>query len=356
MNKLVKSVLSLSITAALCVSASQAATYKIIDKGAASKFKYTYAQQENNNGQMAVSGTEMYNFPVQYQYLNEGDFNDIVTDANRNHELVNGINDIEDEEALRAGNPTANDLFWVERYLRSIRANNELYQKYGSVVAMTNFGDESIDFAVYDQFFEGTETLTRSTVDYVNGITDQGWVYGNGSAPYLPVRFVDSNTEVKYFWIREFTTRGFLTPDRGQTILPIMPPEATYGGESSVLDVSDNGIAVGFASVDMAPSVLERIQDEDGGCADPNVIDDIPVEACIQAYVGGLYQKEAYKWNVDANGTISSEGLGLLITPHEEDDRQFESVAQAVNSHGVAVGYSHGWVDETETQPLHNAF
>ena len=176
MKKLVKSVLTLSISSALAVSSANAATYKIIDKGAADTFKFTYAQQENNFGQMAVSGTDSYNFPVQFQYFDTEDFDEIVLRAERNHELVSGINDIEDEAALRAGNPTANDLFWAVYYLKDVRRSSQYYQKYGDIVAMTNYGDESREFVVFDQKFEGTDTYTRSTVDYINGITDQGWV------------------------------------------------------------------------------------------------------------------------------------------------------------------------------------
>ncbi|GHF92453.1 DUF3466 family protein [Thalassotalea marina] len=354
MKNLVKSVLTLSISSALAISAAQAATYKIIDKGAADKFKFTYAQQENNLGQMAVSGTDSYNFPLQFQYFDEADFDAIVLAAGRNHELVNGINDIEDEEALRAGNPTANDLFWAVYYIRDVRSSSIYYQKYGDIVAMTNFGDESTEFTVYDQKFEGTDTYTRSTVDYINGINDQGWVYGNGSAPFLPVKFTPSGGDEVTLWLSEFTTRGFLTVDRGETIVPIMPPEATYGGESAVLDINENGVAVGYASTSIVEEIKEVIEDETGGCRDPKVLEDLPFEACVQLRANGMYNNEAFKWIIDENGVISTEALGFLVTPNVDDKRQHVSVAQAVNNHGVVVGYATGWWDETETEPSRN--
>lgn len=350
MNKFVKSVLTLGISSAFAVTAVQAATYQIIDKGAAEKLKYTYSQQENNLGEMAISGTDVYNFPVQFQYLDEDDYDEIVRLAEVQHENVHELEDIEDEDALRAGNPTANDLSWVIQFLKG-KNTSLYYQKHGDIIALTNTGGESVEFTVYDQKFEGTDLYTRSTVDYINGITDQGWIYGNGSAPFLPVPFTESDGDEVTLWLSEFTTRGFLSPDQGQTIIPIMPPEARYGGESAVLDISNNGIAVGYASTEISQESVDFIEDDSGGCSDPDRLANLPLEACIQQIAGSLYNTEAFKWHVDATGEISSEALGYLVTPHPDDTRQIVSVAQAVNSHGVVVGYSTGWIDESETEP-----
>lgn len=123
MNKFVKSILALGITSALGLSAVNAATYQVIDKGDVSSLKYTYSQQENNNGEAAISGTDIYNFPVQFQYLDEDDYDIIVALAENSHERVHDLEDIEDEAALRAGTPTANDLSWVILFLEG-RAGN----------------------------------------------------------------------------------------------------------------------------------------------------------------------------------------------------------------------------------------
>ncbi|MDP7593794.1 MAG: hypothetical protein QF552_14065, partial [Litorilituus sp.] len=72
MNKIVKSLITLGITSALSVnliSQVNAATYTIVDLGEISHAKYTYAQQQNSNGDMAVSATSLYNFPVQFDYF-----------------------------------------------------------------------------------------------------------------------------------------------------------------------------------------------------------------------------------------------------------------------------------------------
>jgi len=182
-------------------------------------------------------------------------------------------------------------------------------------------------------------------------VTDQGWIYGSGSSPFLPMPFTESDGDEVTVWLSEFTTRGFLSSDKGQTIIPIMPPEARYGGQSAVLDVSNNGIAVGYASTEINQDALDFIDDDTGGCIDPARLANLPLEACVQQVAGTMYNTEAFKWVVDEQGEVSTEALGYLVTPHVDDTRQIVSVAQAINNHGVAVGYSTGWIDENETNP-----
>ena len=360
MNKFLKSILALGITSALGISAVNAATYQVIDKGDVSSLKYTYSQQENNNGEAAISGTDIYNFPVQYDYLDEDDFDAIVLLANISFEAVHELNDIENEVALRAGNPTANDLSWVIRFLAG-KAGNTLYQEVGDVFAMTNFTGQTVLFNVFDTQFPGTDTYTRSTKEFISGITDEGWVYGNASAPYLPLDFTESDDDEVTHWVREFTTRGFFSPDGGASIIEIIPPSETdlpeeqrFGGESAILDISESHIAVGYASTSIDQNAIDFIADDSGGCADPDILDDLPFEVCVQRIIADVYNTEAIKWTIDEQGIVTSETLGHLVTPHEDDDREFVNFAQAVNNSGVVVGFAHGWVDENETEPSEN--
>jgi hypothetical protein len=357
MNKFFKSILALGITSALGLSAVNAATYQVIDKGNVSSLKYTYSQQENNNGEAAISGTDIYNFPVQFQYFDEEDYDFIVLLADNSHKAVHDLENIEDETALRAGNPTANDLAWVIRFLKS-RANNSLYQEVGDIFAMTNFNGQTELFNVFDEKLEGTDIFTRSTKEYINGITNEGWVYGNASAPYLPLDFTKSDGEDVTHWLREFTTRGFFSSDGGATITQIIPPSETdlpeeqrFGGESAILDISDSHFAVGYASTSIDQNAIDFFNDETGGCADPNVLDDLPYKACVQQVIDEIYNTQAIKWTIDENGIINSEILGQLVTPHVDDVREYVNYAQAINNQGVAVGYAHGWANENVTNP-----
>ncbi|SEK86671.1 Protein of unknown function [Colwellia chukchiensis] len=360
MRKFVKTILALGMTSALGLPAANAATYQVIDKGNVSSLKYTYSQQENNNGEAAISGTGIYNFPVQFQYFDEDDYDTIVALANRDHEAVHDLNDIEDEAALRAGTPTANDLSWVLRFLQA-RAGNSLYQQFGDIFAMTNFNGQTELFNVFDTNLPGTELFTRSTKEYIEGITNEGWVYGSASAPYLPLDFTESDGEQVTHWVRSFTTRGFFSPDGGNTIIEIVPPSETelpedqrFGGESAILDISDSHYAVGYASTSIDKNGIDFITDESGGCADPERLKDVPFEVCVQGVVENIYNTEAFKWTIDEQGVVTSEALGQLVTPHPDDEREYINYAQAVNNHGVAVGFAYGWWDENETEPSVN--
>ena len=360
MSKIVKSIIALSVSSALSIGLIHnvnAATYKIINTGEVSKLKYTYAQHQNSSSDMAVSGTSLYNFPVQFQYLDDDDFNEIRNYAFVSYRSVHALNDIEDFDALKAGDPTANDLAWVVRWLQSIKGTNVEYQKVGDTIAMTNIGGVTEDYNLWDETFENTDDLTRSTIDIVSGITDGGISYGTATAPYLPEDYTDSDDEEHTFWLREYGIRGFFSYDQGAQVHQVVPFETEYaGGESAVLDVNEAGIAVGFSSYKVSQAYIDFIEDDSGGCADTSIVpDQMTLEACIAQTqlqsTADIYHTMALKATLDPNGNPIVEQLGLLVEPHPDDERPHSSYALAVNTHGVAVGYADGWNDETVTNP-----
>ena len=361
MKKFVKLILTVSITSALnftLMHTANSATYKVIDKGDVDSLKYTYAQKENSSGVMAVSGTNVYNFPVQYQYLNEDDFDAIEIYAFNLYLNVHELQNLEDKDAMVLGNPTANDLAWVVRWLQDTqngKGNDSRYQKVGNTLAMLNLGG-SLDIqevVLWDVPYTGTTTVTRSTIDIISGITDNGVIYGTGTAPYLPMApFTDSNDDVATHFLRDFGQHGFFSYNQGVDIYEIPPIETRYGGGiSAVLDVSENGVAVGYMSYKLNEANEEFINNVDGGCVDPDRLDDIPLEICIQNLQTTMYHSIAFKSQISANGNVVTETLGLLVTPHADDERIHSSYALAINSSGVAVGYADGWDDETVTEP-----
>ncbi|NQY88936.1 MAG: DUF3466 family protein [Colwellia sp.] len=362
MSKIVKNIIALSVSSALSISFIHnvnAATYQINDKGAASKLRYTYAQQQNSTGNMAISGTSLYNFPVQFQYFDEDDFKDIRNYALVRYTSVHALNDIEDFDALKAGDPTANDLAWVVRWLQdtqSGKGRNIGYQKVGDTIAMTNLAGVSDDYNLWDETFVGTDELTRSTIDIVSGITDGGVSYGTATAPYLPGEiFTDSDDEEHTFWLRAYGIRGFFSYDQGAQIHPVVPFETQYGGgESAVLDVNEAGIAVGFSSYKVSQNFADYADD----CRSKlpsDLPNDLPDDACLaQAILQSphtVYHTMALKATLDENANPVVEQLGLLVEPHTDDERVYSSYALAVNSSGVGVGYADGFHDETVTEP-----
>lgn len=394
MNNFVKSILALCVTSTLVLPSVTAATYEIIRKGQVvednkTSHKLTYSQQGNNLGESAIVGTNTYNFPVQAQYLSD-EF----------------LNLLENPDAMTAGTPIANDLSLVLAFLQGqtpfsqANASNPLVQKMGSSSALINFGNNTEKLKVFDLKWEDIENsvpfsnpeqLTHSTTDFINGITDD-WIYGRGSAPYLPLDFtpstLDDNDEViegdklTYFF-RDFSSRGFFSSDKGVTIHEVVPEESRFGGESSVLDISNN-IAVGYSSTKIPQDIIdlslatsqedvgnlsfnlgsEEIPDFPLACANEDVLKAAPFEECMRAGISFIqnalritktYNTQAYQWTLGANGNYSAKALGNLITEqHPDDIRDLVSVAQAVNTHGVAVGFATGWVDENETDPSVN--
>ncbi len=376
MKQFAKNILVLGVTSALSLSFlnfSHAATYEVVDKGNAENLEYTYGKKQNNQGVMAVAGTNIYNFPVQFEHLSETDFNSIRSFALQFHDYQFGLEEIEDFDALKAGNPTANDLAWTKLFLQdrntSSQNPNFEYQIVGDTAAMTNLGDgsQSSEMRIFDTGFDGTYStgtiITRSTVDVIEGVTDSNIAFGTASAPYLAMpEFTDSSGNLHTHWVREHGQRGFFSPDNGATIYPVLPIETRYGGGiSAVFDMNENGSAVGYSSYKLSELREEYVLDETGGCADPGVVDDIPYEICVQKVQSGMYYIQAFKATLSADNVVETEQLGLLVTPHADDNRAFSSQALAVNNNGVAVGYAHGWdandvTTPTSTQPLSGSY
>lgn len=367
MKKFVKRILALSICSALIGTSVHASPYEVIDKGAVDTHKFTFGIQENNTGESVVSATGAFNFSVQYEFLDEDDFDTIVLTAALSHEFTVNYDDIEDEAALRAGNPKENDSFWALSYLRSLDSNLT-YQQYEDVAVLLNDNGVSEEVVIFDTDFTGTPTddsteLTRSTRDTINGITNRSWIYGSASAPYLPVELVNDqdtddvsdDTSINY-WVREFITRGYYSIDRGETIIPLIAPESTYGGVSVVSDISESGIAIGYASTSISEAANTIIEDN---CSTEEQLENTPFIVCLDIVLNSLgtslnsiYTTEAFKWTINDNGEIEqTETLGQLVTPHVDDTRQFESRAQAINDSGTVVGVSHGWQFNDVTDP-----
>lgn len=363
MKTLIKSVLTVSITAALMAQTAKAATYEVIDLGLVDDVKHTYGIERNNAGKTLISAQTGYNFPVQFDfpYLDEDDFDDIVDLADAQHDQVFELTDIQDEDALRAGNPTANDLSWTLRFLQ-LRAS-DFYQPIADTFIYTFDGQETKRLNIFDTVLPGTDEMSRTTVEVPGGITDEGWIFGTSSSPVLPLPvFIDDDDEEVIHWVQHstdgdpltgFASRGWISFD-GENIVELVPLESTYGGLSAVNDINAHKVAVGTSSVSLNPEVWENLNDDDDrGCYDEDWVgDNIPFEVCISRYRNSLYFSNAIKWEVSENNELITTDLGTgIVNVHDEDERSFISSATSINDSGVIVGYSNFWWDEDETTP-----
>lgn len=374
MKSFSKNILTLGVTSALSLSAlnySEAATYEVVevDKSATG---YTYGGKINLKEEMAVSGTNSYNFPVQFEYFTAADYNSIINLALSRHDYYFGLEPIEDtggfEERANAGNATANDLAWSKLFLQDMNKSSSQnpyfkYQVVADTAALANLdaADENVsstEMCLFETDFNNVPcsgVITRSTVNVIQGITDTGTMFGTGSAPYLPMpEFTDSNGNVYTHWLREHGQRGFFSPDNGATTYPVTPIETRYGGGiSAVFDMNENGVAVGYSSYKLSDGREEDVLDPDIGCEEPNRLN-TPYEICIQYYQTGMYHIQAFRAFLSDVGEVEADLLGLLIVPHEDDKRAFTSQALAVNNNGVAVGYAHGWDNNNVTSAVVN--
>ncbi|MCP4985741.1 MAG: DUF3466 family protein [Colwellia sp.] len=373
--KFAKNILVLGITSALSLCSlnySHAAIYKVVevDKSAEG---YTYGGKLNIKAEMAVSSTNSYNFPVQFQYFEDSDFDRVILLSRTRHDYYFGLEEIEDtagfDERAKAGDATANELAWSKLYLRNQNesSSNFAYQVVADTRALINpdASDpsvESTETCIFDKGFatDSTEAnctgeLTYSTIDVIEGVTDGGVAFGTATAPYLPMEeFTDSNGTIRQHWLREHGQRGFFSLDNGATIYPVTPIETRYGGGFSALfDMNENGVAVGSSSYKLSEGLVEYILGPTTGCEEPNRYN-LPKEICIQNNQSRMYHIQAFKASLSATGEVETEQLGLLVTPHADDPRAFSSQALAVNNHGVAVGYAHGWDNTDVTTPESN--
>lgn len=356
MKPFLKNMTRYSLASALSFSLANisiAATYEVIDKGSVDTIEYTYGKRQNNQGVMAITGANAYNFPVQFDYLDDTDYYNIGLNSLQYHDNYFGLEPILDIEPMSEGNPSANDLAWIKIYLQSLNSSSTnpyfQYQIVGDVIAMTNTGagEQTTELCIFDTDFDGnpcTGTLTRSTVDNIEGVTNKGIAYGNGTAPYLPMEpYTNDSGDIQQHWLRAHAARGFFSPDYGQTIYSVPPIESSYGGGiSTIFDMNENDVAVGYSSYKLSEGREEAILDEDTGCTEPN-IPDVPYDICIQYNLGDMYHIQAFKASLSPEGEVETELLGLLVNPHEDDIRAFSSQALAINNNGVAVGYAHGW-------------
>ncbi|MBO9492447.1 DUF3466 family protein [Endozoicomonas sp. G2_1] len=380
MSKFVKSVVALTVSSALACSFAQAARYNLVEIGEVSNHEFSFGQHINARGSV-FSTDQTYNLPIQFDQLTEANYNAIEVLARNTNQSVFDLNDIEDSAALRAGNPTANDFAWVVRWLQTDpNTDNVGVQQLLDISSYVDLGSGATEFNGFDALIPNTQTLSRSTRTFVNDVNSQGWLLGNGSAPYLPLdyTFTDSTqdpavTTTTRFWLRAFVDKAFVSIDGGTNVSSIDAPEVTFGGQSGILGATNN-TAVGYASTAISSirrtnidncisaNIIRLSTDSDGdGTNDPlldsegNAVKRRPDEVCFHLNRTALYEISAYQWQFDDNGqVVSATNLGRLVTPNSEDNRVFEAYATAVNSQGIAVGHAHNWRDENVTEPSAN--
>ncbi|WP_258806859.1 DUF3466 family protein [Pseudidiomarina sp. CB1] len=231
------------------------------------------------------------------------------------------------------------------------------------------FDGQSVSF---NEFFEDTDPETPemeySTDHIYNGINNNNIRVGWGSAPYKFNTFSyttgegDDEQQVNTTYTSRAFTRQAIWSN-GETTKTYPAPEQAYlGGESVMMDINDQNVAVGYASVAVSPASQAFADDcqarLDEGTATRSLYTCLwqrwlnlsnATAANLQSIYSrstinsnqSIYDMRAMVWQLDANGeVISSQQYGTLMERGEEDDSDFSSYAMAVNNNGIAVGQS----------------
>lgn len=220
-----------------------------------------------------------------------------------------------------------------------------------------------------------------STDHFYYGMNNNNVRVGWGTAPYRFIDFTyttgegDDEEEVTATYsVRDFTRQAVWTD--GVTTKTYEAPEQTYlGGESVMMDINEQNVAVGYVSVALSPEAQtlgENCQETvDEGTAIR------PTNVCVwqrwhnltNAYANNLqdyysrlaigtnqsiYDMRATVWQLDANGNvISSQQYEPLMErgqiEDDEDNGDFSSYAYAVNNNGIAVGQSWTYYEGEQT-------
>ncbi|RUO60305.1 DUF3466 family protein [Pseudidiomarina insulisalsae] len=225
---------------------------------------------------------------------------------------------------------------------------------------------------IFNEVFNDTDPDTPEMADssdhLFNGLNNNNVRVGWGTAPYEFKEFTytvgegDSAEQVT----QRYTERAFIRQaiwSDGLTTQTYAAPEQAYlGGETAMMDINDQNLAVGFASVALSPASQafadtceERIAD---GTATRSLYScmwqrwfnlSTSTATNLQSFYSratvpadrSIYDINAVIWQLDANGNvISSQQYPPLMERGEEDDGDFSSYAFAVNNNGIAVGQS----------------
>lgn len=346
MNKLTLAAVSAAVSASF-VAAVQADTYNFQELPTPAEVRHLFPIDINDTGRAAVLGRLPENRDI--------DVTSVVNATRTNAGIPLEI----DPDTFELSYQQYSDLV----SLLEDRANPYLQNPRIAYNFAGAYNGQDVTF--YDPFNDTDETTPEmaDTADhYFYGMNDSNILVGFGTAPYRPLEFDITNdsgevTSTIIYAERDFTSRALW--HNGTSFKSYAPPEQAHlGGEAAMFDINSNNLAVGFASIAVAPDSAQNIADCEESVAEPDANE--PLYVCIwelwhakqRSSAANLasnqinanrsiYDIRAMRWQLDANGdVISATQLGTLMDRAAEDDGDFSSYAYAVNNNDVAVGQS----------------
>ncbi|CAB0149963.1 hypothetical protein PSI9734_00534 [Pseudidiomarina piscicola] len=229
-----------------------------------------------------------------------------------------------------------------------------------------------------NQFFNDTDPETpelENTSDHFfyalnNNNARVGW----GTAPYRYESFSyttsgDDPETITYEGAERDFTRQAIWSDGSQTKTYAAPEQAYLGGESAMMDINDQNIAVGFASTALSPSAVEVAAQCETAIEEETAVRSVygcmwqrwftlrnSTATNLQSYYDrttiatnqSIYDMQAAVWQLDQGGeVIDVTYYPPLMERGEEDEADLSSYAYAVNNNGIAVGQSWTYYEGT---------
>lgn len=331
--------LAASVAVALSQQAA-AATYHLTELPRHDNSKYSYITDANEAGDIIGHASNLFGVKIDVSYI---DFEDstIQSEYDTYESRLEAIDEeitftLDDIENNNAANTNAQAHTFMLLYL-SNRGNSLQFQKVIRTVSLSFTNNSAEEFVVFDKQSPDFEGLTRSVVNYLTSVSEDGVITAWGSAPYEKITFTpEGETEEETYFVRDWRERGVVISPSNQRV-ELEPEFSQYGGTSKATDISqlaDGGyVVVGQSSIGLAQTSQEAIEDNCDGV-------DEPIDVCVKL-LGNIYHQRAYQWTLDSDFTIiDTQDLGLAFTPDDDDERAYSSIAMAVNNSGMAVGYS----------------
>jgi len=201
-----------------------------------------------------------------------------------------------------------------------------------------DFGDSvTVNSFAFDTNDDGIIVGTTSSVAYA--ITDPDEASTNLNQEYD-------------FYAYDYRQRAFVLENG--VVHTFEPEFSTYGGQSGITSINDNGLVVGYESVEVERYSLELLEER---CLD-TYADTIPLAICTQGFQYNsksnnetLYTLEAVSWQYSNGSLTDRTPLGVLAQRVEDGGDndykyyRYNSFALDVNNNGVAVGQSVAFRD-----------
>jgi uncharacterized membrane protein len=322
----------LSVLVACGAANINAATYKVTELERFDEYRQHFAIDINEQGDVLGVARGSYNFPFYFEdYLINDDgyfktYCGISEEEVTSQVLDSSSTSCVKTELGRSSNSSGRPLFRSSPYHQKV-GDSRTFLMSGGASNLINLTDE-VDAELGE--------YTRSTIEQLNAINDNGLAVGTGSAPYLPLVFQQSGEDAAEdpvkFWVREFKNRAVIYVNGGVSF--IEPEESAYGGVSGATDVSNNGYVSGYESIEVYTSKQETIDECD--------TDLYPVEVCAwsAALSSSNYVVRPVVWQIDESGNVISKvSYPLSFTPSDTQTGNYSAYASAINDNGIAAGY-----------------